>query len=49
MAAIFRDKLGCFTVSRVKSMKYLSGVWYVAFLNGAEEEYHETELLEVSL
>lgn len=49
MTAIFRDKLGCFTVSGVQSMKYLSGVWYVTFLDGAEEEYHETELLEVSL
>ena len=49
MAAIFRDKLGCFTVSGVQSMKYLSGVWYATFLDGAEEEYHETELLEVSL
>lgn len=49
MTAIFRDKLGCFTVSKVQFMKYLSGVWYVAFLDGAEEEYHETELLEVSL
>ena len=49
MTAIFRDKLGCFTVSRVESMKYLSEVWYITFLDGAEEEYHETELLEVSL
>lgn len=49
MTAIFRDKLGCFTVSRVESMKYLSKVWYVTFLDGAEEEYHGTELLEVSL
>lgn len=49
MKAIFRDKLGCFAVSGVKSMEYLSGVWYVTFLDGTEEEYHETELLEVSL
>lgn len=49
MKAIFRDKLGCFTVLGVESMEYLSGVWHVAFLDGVEEEYHETELLEVSL
>ena len=49
MTAIFRDKLGSFTVSRIESMKYLSGVWYITFLDGAEEEYHETELLGVSL
>ena len=49
MKAIFRDKLGCFTVLDVKSMEYLSGVWYITFLDGGEEEYHETELLGVSL
>ena len=49
MKAIFRDELGCFTILDVKSMEYLSGVWYVTFLDGGEEEYHETELLEVSL
>lgn len=49
MIAIFRDELGCFTVSGVESIKYILGVWYITFLDGAEEEYHETELLEVSL
>lgn len=49
MTAIFRDKLGCFTVSKVESIKRLSGVWYVTFLDGTQEEYHETELLGVSL
>ena len=49
MKAIFRDKLGCFTVSEVQFIKYLLGVWYVTFLDETEEEYHDTELLEVSL
>ena len=49
MTAIFRDKLGQFEIEEIKSMSYLSGVWYVTFLYGVEKEYHETELLEVSL
>ena len=48
MKTIFRDELGFFTVSEVESMEYLSGVWHVVFLDRAEE-YHETELIEVSL
>ena len=49
MIAIFRDELGQFEIEEIKSMSYLLGVWYVTFLDGSEEEYHETELLEVSL
>lgn len=49
MTAVFRDELGQFEIEEIKSMSYLSGVWYVTFLDGVEEEYHETELLEVSL
>ena len=49
MTAIFRDELGQFEIDEIKSMSYLLGVWYVTFLDGTEEEYHETELLEVSL
>ena len=49
MTAVFRDKLGQFEIDEIKSMSYLSGVWYVTFLDGSEEEYHETELLGVSL
>ena len=49
MTAIFRDKLGQFEIEEIKSMSYLSGVWYVTFLDETEEKYHETELLEVSL
>lgn len=46
MTAVFRDELGQFEVCDIKSMSYLSGTWYVEFLNGDEEEY-EAELLEV--
>lgn len=49
MTAVFRDKLGQFEIDEIKSMSYLLGVWYVTFLDGSEEEYHETELLGVSL
>ena len=49
MTAIFRDELGQFEIDEIKSMSYLFGVWYVTFLDGTEEEYHATELLEVSL
>lgn len=49
MTAIFRDELGQFEIEEIKSMSYLLGVWYITFLDGTEEECHETELLEVSL
>lgn len=49
MTAIFRDELGQFEIEEIKTMSYLLGVWYVTFLDGGEEEYHESELLEVSL
>ena len=46
MTAIFRDELGQFEVCDVKSMSYLSGTWYVEFLDEEEKEY-KAELLEV--